>query len=98
MKGGVIMVHVLVHQKVKDYAQWKEVFDEHAKVRKESGSKGGRIFRDEQKSNNVAVLFEWEDMAKSRTFFESAFMQSAMERAGVIGKPEIFFEVEKVEV
>jgi len=63
------MVHVIVHHKVKDYAQWKEVFDEYTKVRKESGSKGGRIFRDEQKSDNVAILFEWEDMAKARTFF-----------------------------
>jgi heme-degrading monooxygenase HmoA len=92
------MVHVLVHHKVKDYAQWKEVFDEQAKVRKESGSKGGRIFRDEQKPNNVAVLFEWEDMAKSRTFFESGFLKGVLERAGEIGRPEIFFEVEKVEV
>jgi hypothetical protein len=92
------MVHVLVHHIVKDYAQWKEVFDEHAKVRKEAGSKGGRIFRDEQKSNNVAVIFEWENIARSRTFFESDFLRTAMERAGVIGKPEIFFEVEKVEV
>ncbi|MGA3208451.1 MAG: hypothetical protein ABSE05_11590 [Syntrophales bacterium] len=57
------MVHVLVHHKVKDYAQWKEVFDEHAKVRRELG-----------------------------------LLKSVMERAGVIGRPEIFFEVEKVEV
>jgi quinol monooxygenase YgiN len=91
------MVHVIVHHKIKDYAQWKEVFDEHAKVRKESGSKGGRIFRDEQVPNNIAVFFEWEDMARCRTFFESKFLKSAMERAGVIGTPEIFFEVEKVQ-
>ena len=90
------MVHVIVHHKVKDYSQWKEVFDEYAKVRKESGSKGGRIFRDEQKPDNVAVLFEWEDMAKARTFFESKFIKSALERAKVISTPEIFFEVEKV--
>lgn len=92
------MVHVLVHHKVKDYAQWKEVFDEQAKVREESGSKGGRIFRDEQKPNNLAILFEWDDMTKSRTFFESRFLKTVSERAGVIGRPEIFFEVEKVEV
>ena len=49
------MVHVIVHHKVKDYAQWKEVFDEYVKVRKESGSKGGRIFRDEQKSDMEKV-------------------------------------------
>ena len=90
------MVHVIIHHKVKDYAQWKEVFDEYAKVRKESGSKGGRIFRDEQNPNNVAIFFEWADMAKARTFFESKFIKSALERAEVIGTPEIFFEVEKV--
>jgi quinol monooxygenase YgiN len=90
------MVHIIVHYKVKDYAQWKEVFDEYAKVRKESGSKGGRIFRDEQKPDNVTVFFEWEDMAKARTFFESKLLKSASERAEVIGAPEVFFEVEKV--
>ena len=90
------MVHVIVHHKVKDYAQWKEVFDEYAKVRKESGSKGGRIFRDEQKPDNVAILFEWEDIAKARTFFESKYLKSASERSEVIGAPEVFFEVEKV--
>ena len=89
------MVHVLVHHQVKDYAQWKEVFDEQAKVRKESGSKGVRIFRDEQMPNNVAVLAEWEDMAKARTFFESGFFKNVLDRAGVIGRSEIFFEVEK---
>jgi quinol monooxygenase YgiN len=90
------MVHVIIHHKVKDYAQGKEALDEYAKVRKESGSKGGRIFRDEQKPDNVAILFEWEDMAKARTFFESKFIKSALERAEIIGPPEIFFEVEKV--
>jgi len=90
------MVHVLVSHKVKDYAQWKEVFEENAKVRKESGSKGGRLFRDEQNPDNVAVLFEWEDIAKARTFFESEFLKDAAKRAGVIGRPEVFFEVEKV--
>jgi len=35
-------------------------------------------------------------MEKSRAFFESKFLKSIMERAGVIDTPEIFFEVEKV--
>ncbi|MRR39382.1 cyclase, partial [bacterium] len=91
-----IMVHVIVHHKVKDYAQWKEVFDEQEKIRKESGSKGARIFRDEKKPNNVAVLFQWNDIAAARTFFESKFLKTASERAGVIGAPEILFEVFKV--
>jgi heme-degrading monooxygenase HmoA len=91
------MVHIEVHHKVKDFAQWKEVFYEHAKVRKEAGSKGARIFRDENDPNNVAIFFEWDDMAKSRTFFESKFLRHTLDRAGVIGNPEILFEVEKLD-
>jgi heme-degrading monooxygenase HmoA len=91
------MVHIEVHHKVQDYAKWKEVFYEQAKIRKESGSKGARIFRDEKDPNNVAILFEWDEMAKARTFFESGFLQHTLERAGLIGKPEIFFEVEKTD-
>jgi len=91
------MVHVLIRHKIKEYAQWKEVFDEHAAVRLESGSKGGRIFRNETDPKDVAVLLEWESMEKARIFFESPFLKHTMERAGVKGQPEIFFEVMKVD-
>ena len=92
------MVHVLVRHRVKDYAQWKNVFDEHADVRKMAGSKGGRLFRDEKDPNHVAILLEWDDMARARIFFESGDLKRVMERAGVTDRPEIFYEVEKVSV
>lgn len=92
------MVHVLVRHKVKDYAQWKDVFDEHADVRKMAGSKGGRLFREGKDPNDVAILLEWEDMARARIFFESGDLRRVMDRAGVINHPEIFYEVEKVSV
>lgn len=92
----MVHVHVLVRHKVKDYEQWKEVFEEHASVRQEAGSKGGRVFRNEKDPKDVAVLLEWDDMAKARVFFESSFLHRALERAGVVGNSEIFFEVMKV--
>jgi heme-degrading monooxygenase HmoA len=90
------MVHILVRHRVKDYAQWKNAFEEHADVRKMAGSKGGRLFRERKNQNDVAVLFEWDDMAKARIFFESDDLRRVMERAGIIDRPEIFYEVEKV--
>jgi hypothetical protein len=92
VKGEKIMVHVVVHHQVKDYAQWKGVFDEHAKVRRDSGSQGGRIFRDEKDPDNVTLLLLWDNMAKARIFFESSFLQHEFDRAGVICPPEISFE------
>ena len=38
--GGIeIMIYALAIQKIKDYDKWKEVFDEHGKVRMIKGSK-----------------------------------------------------------
>jgi hypothetical protein len=92
------MVHFLVRHKVKDYEQWKEAFEEHSSVRRDAGSKGGRIFRNGSDPQDVAVLLEWDDMIKAKTFLESPYLQHTMEKAGVIGKPETFFEVLKVDV
>ena len=92
------MIHVLVRHKVMEYSKWKEVFDEHANLRKMAGSKGGRLFRNEKNSNDVAILLEWDDMTRARKFFEAEDLNRVMERAGVLDKPDIFFEVEKVAV
>ena len=92
-----MMVHILVRHKVKDYAKWKDAFDGHASMRRMAGSKGGRLFRDEKDPNNVAVLPEWEDIAKARIFFDSGDLHSIMEQAGVIDVPQVFFEVNKVD-
>ncbi len=91
------MVQFLIRHKVKDYAKWKPVFDEHATKRKASGSKGGRLFRSEKDPNEVVILFEWEDLSKARQFAESEDLCKAMERAGVMGKPDLNFlnEIEK---
>ncbi len=91
------MVQFLIRHKVKDYGKWKPVFDEHAAKRKASGSKGGRLFRSEKDPNEVVILFEWEDLSKARQFAESEDLRKAMERAGVMGKPDLNFlnEIEK---
>jgi len=39
------MPYMLVRHKVEDYENWKPVFEEHGDTRRESGSKGVRLFR-----------------------------------------------------
>ena len=92
------MVQLLIRHKVKDFAKWKPVFDEHAAKRKANGSKGGRLFHSAKDPNEVVILFDWEDVGKARQFAESQELRQAMERAGVVGKPDLYFleEVEKV--
>jgi heme-degrading monooxygenase HmoA len=91
------MAQLIVHHKVKDYRKWKPLFDKHSAKRKADGCKGGRLFRSANDPNDVVILFDWEDVGKARHFAESADLRKTMERAGVIGKPELYFldEVEK---
>ena len=94
------MAQLLIRHKVKDYKTWKPLFDEHAGKRKAGGSKGARLFRSEKDPNEVVILFDWEDLGKAHQFADSEDLRKTMERAGVLGKPDLFFlkEIEKFTV
>jgi len=85
------MPYFLVRQKVKDYAKWKQVFDENGPVRKTAGSKGGYVYRNSDDPNEVFVLLEVSDLQKGREFAKSEELRKAMERAGVTDKPDAYF-------
>jgi heme-degrading monooxygenase HmoA len=92
------MPYMLVRHKVEDYEKWKPVFDEHQSTRKESGGKGGYLFRNAEDSNEVVILLEWDDIEDARQFAQSEDLRETMQRAGVTEQPDIYFleEVEKV--
>lgn len=85
------MPYFLVRHKVKDYAKWKQVFDEHGSVRRTVGSKGGFVYRNSDNPNEVFLLLEVSDLQKGREFARSEDLRKTMERAGVIDKPDVYF-------
>jgi heme-degrading monooxygenase HmoA len=85
------MASLLVRHKVKDYAKWKPVFDEHGATRKKGGSKGARVFRNANDPSEILIITEWADLKQAHAFAESPDLREVMERAGVIGKPDLFF-------
>jgi heme-degrading monooxygenase HmoA len=85
------MAQLFIRHKVKDFPKWKSMFDEHAAKRKAAGCKGGRLFRREKDTNEIMILFEWEDLGKAHQFAESEDLRQTMERAGVVGEPELYF-------
>ena len=72
-----------------DFKKWKPVFDEDAARRKAAGSKGCRLFHSEKDPNEVVVLCQWKDLGRAHRFAESEDTHRAMERASVVGKPEV---------
>ncbi|NIO03522.1 MAG: hypothetical protein GTN74_02610 [Proteobacteria bacterium] len=78
---------------------WKPIFDEHVAARQTAGLKDLFLLRNTDNPNEVVIFFESEDHAKAREFSESEDPREAMERAGVIDRPEIFFlDGEKLEM
>ena len=66
-------------------------FEEHGSIRRESGAKGVRLFRNADAPNETVILIEWEDLEHARQFAQSEDLQETMERAGVADEPDIYF-------
>ena len=84
------MITVLVRHKVKDYPSWKAQFDAHAAARKAAGSQGGQVLRSAADPNELVLLLSWSDVESARRFGESPGLREAMERAGVVDRPDIY--------
>jgi len=86
-----VMPHMLVHHKVRDFAQWKPFFDRQESTRKASGSKSAQVFQNTDDPTDVFILFEWDMLENAKKFSMSEDLKRTMEQAGVLGKPHIHF-------
>ncbi|MEW6403655.1 MAG: antibiotic biosynthesis monooxygenase [Chloroflexota bacterium] len=85
------MAYVLVQIKFEDFARWKATFDEASALRKSYGSKGVRVFRNADQTDEVTILGEYENMEKARQLFQSQEFRDAIKQAGVSGAPQLTF-------
>jgi quinol monooxygenase YgiN len=85
------MATILVQHKVKDFAEWKKVFDSAIEMRKSAGELSAQVFRDAEDPNNLTVINQWDSLENAQKFVQSPDLQAAMEKAGVAGPPTITF-------
>jgi hypothetical protein len=85
------MAYMLVRHSFRDYEAWKSVFDSVSDLRKRNGEKSYQILRQDNGDNSLVALFEWDSLGNARKYASSPELKAAMERAGVMGKPEILF-------
>jgi len=90
------MKYVLVNHKVEDYDKWKLVYDEDGSTRKAGGSKSAFLFHNAEDPNQLVVLTQWEDLESAKKFSESEDLQITMQKAGVKGRPDIYY-LEQIE-
>lgn len=85
------MYYIVARHKVKDYKAWKKGFDSAVSFRKAGGEKSFQIFQVDKDKNNLMLLFKWDNLENARQYFESPELQNAMQQAGVLEKPDVYF-------
>jgi heme-degrading monooxygenase HmoA len=85
------MAHLLVIHTVEDFDRWKVTFDDHGKIRRANGGGDYQVLRNAHNPNEVVVLFEWDSVENAQTFASSDNLREAMQKAGVVSKPNIYF-------
>ena len=90
------MPFIFVRCKTENYARWKNAFNDAADMRKNGGEINSRVFRSPENKNEIVTLMEWKNLKKAQEFIQSRGLRNCMKKAGIIGKPDIFFLNEMV--
>jgi len=89
--SGRLLPGIIVMHPVQDYDAWRLAYDAFDDYRRANGIVGQAVSRNYDDSNQVIVYHQAEDVNALRNFVESAELRDAMERAGVVGEPDIRF-------
>ena len=86
--------YLLVRHQVREFTEWKRVYDAHLGKRDEAGLTEKHLLRGADNPNEVILLFEARDIDLARGFAGSADLKEAMQRAGVVDQPDLYFLTE----
>ncbi|MGE5315417.1 MAG: hypothetical protein ACM3Q4_12045 [Acidobacteriota bacterium] len=82
-------VTVIFTQEVKDYTQWRKVYDENTRGRKSSRVKITGVYTDAKNPNMVTVIAQFPNAAYVDSLTSNPRYKSALDDAGVVGSPDI---------
>ncbi len=81
------MVTVIMQHEVKDFAQWKPVFDADEPNRAKAGIKLSGLYTSVKNPNDVTMIFEAPGADVLDAFMSDPSLQEAMKKGGVISAP-----------
>lgn len=85
------MHYLFIRHKVSDFEKWKPIYKAHEPVRQKAGLKEVQLLRSVDDANEVVLLFEVDDLEAAREFGQSSELHDAMQRSGVVDKPDVYF-------
>jgi len=85
------MNYMLCRNRVRNFDQWKGVFDTHAEAHRAAGLKLVHLWYELNNPRNIFFLFEVEDVERARAFLENADATKAEHESGLIEGDFRFF-------
>lgn len=85
------MASMLMQHQVKDFAAWKKEFDAAIDMSTSNGEISAQVYRDASDPNKVTIISKWNSLANAQKMAHSPELKAAMEKAGVIGAPNVSF-------
>lgn len=87
----VVGVTAAVHHRVRDYAVWKAVFDDHERVRRSHGQIEHRIYHAWGDPLQIVIHGDFPSLEAAESLCNDPSVADAMARGGVEGEPGIGF-------
>jgi hypothetical protein len=83
--------YMLVRHKVRDFSEWKRGYGAHLPKRVEAGLTEKYLLRGAYEPSEVIAFFEVKDLNRAKAFAESVDLKEAMQKLGVVDRPDIYF-------
>lgn len=85
------MTTLFVRHQVKDFTVFQQAYRDAGPMQKRAGVLSESVFQAYDNPNDVTVTHQFTSLAEAKALVESAELKEAMEKAGVIGPPMIWF-------
>jgi heme-degrading monooxygenase HmoA len=81
------MATLFLKHRVRDYDEWRKVYDKYGAFQKENGITSAVVYRGEDDPDDVTVVHEFASLEAARAFAGNADLKAAMGAAGIVGEP-----------
>ena len=89
------MATMFVRHTVSNYQTWRKAYDDLASVQKAKGVTAQAVYQAADNPNDITVTHEFATVEAAQAFAKSDELKKAMQSAGVVGAPTIWFTNKK---
>jgi hypothetical protein len=85
------MTTMFVRHTVSNYKTWRKIYDDFAPVQKAKSVTAQAVYQATDNPNDITVTHDFATVEAAQAFVKSEELKKAMQNAGVVGAPTIWF-------